>query len=101
MKDLAYIIVLSIATIFLILLSMLQAASKSLKFTIINSVLISFLASFAVAMISFEVYQTLDSNFLYKIMFFCQLGTALLSLWISYMPQNRLVCFDWQTRTAE
>ena len=51
----------------------------------VNSILMGTLASFLVSMIAFEIDNTLDSDALYKIMFFSQLATAMLSMLLAYV----------------
>ena len=83
MKDLAFVIVLLLSLLLLIFLTLLQAASRSLKVALLLSLLMGLVCSFVVAMIAYTVDDTLPADAMYKIMFISQLGAGLVSVMLS------------------
>ena len=68
MKDLAFAIVIVLAGLLLAFLTLLQAASRSLKTALVLSIAMGLTCSFIVAMIAFTVDDTMQFDSLYKIM---------------------------------
>ena len=68
MKDLAFAIVIVLAGLLLAFLTLLQAASRSLKTALVLSIAMGLICSFIVAMIAFTVDDTMQFDSLYKIM---------------------------------
>ena len=86
MKDVAFVIVLVLAGSLLIFLTLLQAASSSLKVALFVSVAMGLVSSFLVSMIAFTVDETLEVDALYKIMFLSQLASCLISSMLYIQP---------------
>ena len=99
MKDLAFIMVLVMAGLVLVFLTMLQAASRTLKVALFLSLSMGLVCSFLVAMIAYEVDDTLEADAMYKIMMISQLCAGMTSIMLSMQP-----CFEprnWQRSMAE
>lgn len=99
MKELAFVMVLVMAGMLLMFLTLLQAASQSLKAALILSVLMGLVCSFIVAMIAFEFDETLHADALYKILFISQLASGMVSVVMTMQP-----CMNprnWQRSMAE
>ena len=71
MKDVSFGIVLILSGLLLLLMILLQAASRSLKVVLILSVLMGVVSSFMVAMVAFTIDESLEAEAIYKIMFLC------------------------------
>ena len=71
MKDVSFGIVLILSGLLLLLMILLQAASRSLKVVLILSVLMGVVSSFMVAMVAFTIDESLEADAIYKIMFLC------------------------------
>lgn len=99
MKDVAFVIVLVLAGIILAVLTLMQAASKSLKVALFLSLLMGLMLSFLVAMIAFTVDEDLDSDAMYKIMLISQLASGI-SSWV-LMMQQCFVPYKWQRSMSE
>ena len=80
MKDIAFIILLVLAGLVLLFLTMLQAATKSLKLGLIFRILMGVMLSFIMAMIGFTMDSTLEFDAIYKIMLLSQLASAMFSV---------------------
>ena len=99
MKDLAFVIVLLLALLLLIFLTMLQAASRSLKVALLLSLFMGLVCSFLVAMVAYTVDETLPADAMYKIMLISQVAAGLVSVMLSLQP-----CFEpknWQRNIAD
>ena len=83
MKDLAFIIVLALAAMLLVLLTLMQAASQTLKAALCLSLIMGLLVSFIVAMIAYTADETLESEAMYKIMLISQAASGLVSVMLS------------------
>ena len=79
MKDLAFVIVILLSVFILVLLTLMQAASQSLKVALVLSILMGVMSSFITAMIAFTVDDTLPTDTMYKIMFICQVASGAIS----------------------
>ena len=99
MKDVAFVIVLVLAAIVLAVLTLMQAASKSLKVALFLSLFMGLMLSFLVAMIAFTVDENLDSDAMYKIMLISQLASGFVS-WMM-MLQPCFVPYKWQRNMTE
>ena len=86
MKDLAFAIVIVLAGILLAFLTLLQAASRSLKTALVLSIAMGLICSFIVAMIAFTVDDTLHFDALYKIMLISQVASGLVSVMLTMQP---------------
>jgi len=99
MKDVAFVIVIVLAGLLLLFLTLLQAASSSLKVALFLSVCMGLVCSFITSMIAFTVDETLNSDALYKIMFISQLAAGLVTVMLTMQP-----CFrtrNWQRSINE
>ena len=83
MKDLAFGIVLVLAGLLLLLFTMIQAASKTLKLALIISVIMGLISSFIAAMVCFELDPDLPFDAIYKMMFFSQLASGVVSIMLT------------------
>ena len=99
MKDVAFVIVLFLAGIILAVLTLVQAASNSLKVALFLSLLMGLMLSFLVAMITFTVDEDLDSDVMYKVILISQLASGFIS-WVMIM-QQRFVPSKWQRSLSD